>query len=264
MVLVPPCSFGPACGPGPASLPWSQLHHLVWSHHSVSVPPDGMVPPHGPTRGPRPITVLIPPLSHGPMHDPSPITQSWSPMHRPCPITVLLAAPAPPGNPGPIVPAWSHLLRTKACRRRLLDAGMGDSSRRTFLPPFGFRQGQSCCFPPRGLLPATLRDRHPGQGWQFGHSQDRDLVKRTCLWLPPVSGGPKTPSQPPLRGLTWWSGHRGTRSIVPTGMSAQVGCAAIILPWKGLLQGQRGQTPLALGGSFLSGAQGMGGSPPPD
>lgn len=196
-----------------------------------------MVPPHGPTRGPRPITVLIPPLRHGPMHDPGPIAQSWSPMHRPCPIMVLLAAPAPPGNPGPIVPAWSHLLRTKACRRRLLDAGMGmrDSSRRTFLPPFSLRQGQSCCFPPRGLAaghspgPAPWSGvavwSQPGQGPGEAHVS----VAPTCLrW-------PQNPITAPSAwvDLVVWA-QRDTKHV-PTGMSAQVGCAAIILPWKGFL-----------------------------
>lgn len=71
--------------------------------------------------------------------------------------------------------------------------GWGDFSRRTFLPPLGPRQAQSCCSPPWGLLPAALRDgqprghRQPGQGQQCSHGPDRDVVKCTCLWLLPVS-----------------------------------------------------------------------------
>lgn len=61
-----------------------------------------------------------------------------------------------------------------------------------------------------------------------------DLVKRTCLWLLPVLDSPKTPSQPPLHRLTWWRGHRGTRSMSPRGTPSQAGCAANLPPRKRL------------------------------
>lgn len=184
-VLVPPCSFGPACSPGPTSLPWSLLHHMVWCHHSVLVPwmflvpPHSMVPPHGPTHGPRPTTVLMPPLSDGPMHDPGPITQSQSPMHHPCPIMVLLVAPAPPHSPGPIVPVWSHLLRTGTGSPGGTTSPVGGSSLATARTET-WRSARVCGYclsqtPPKPHHPTSTPSTHrltlwPGHRWTWGMS----------------------------------------------------------------------------------------------